>query len=124
MGQMVMAVILGVDAGEAPESLGEDGWSALLDRYRAGTGPKPAHPCGDTDVRNVIGFWVAEGDDGEDGCPPLDTSFRFDGFLEIKTYRKAYDRAAQAWERFQQWAITQGYSFGAGDLWLVLTEIA
>ncbi len=124
MGQMTMAVMLAVDAGEAPESLGEEGWYELLSGYKAGNGPKPDRPHGDTDNYNLIGFWIAVGASGEDGCPDLDKSFPLDGFLTVPEYKKAYDRAAKAWDKFSTWAADKGHNFGKPRLWLVQTEVA
>jgi hypothetical protein len=124
MGQMTMAVMLAVDAGDAPEGLGEEGWYELLSEYKVGKGPKPDCPCGDTDNWNLIGFWIAVGASGEDGCPGLDKSFPIDGFLAVPEYKKAHERAAKAWEKFSAWAATKGHKFGEPRIWLVQTEVA
>lgn len=124
MGQMTMAVMLAVDAGEAPESLGEDGWSTLLSKYARTRGVRPDRPNGDTDNWNLIGFWIAVGASGEEGCPDLDRSFPLDAFLDVPEYKKAYERARNAWENFAQWAASKGFQFGEPRLWLVQTEVA
>ncbi len=125
MGQMTMAVMLAVDAGEAPESM-DDGWYDLLGAYKAGRGPKPATPTGDADMPDLIGFWVAVGASGEDGYPYLDQSFPLNlaGFLTVPEYKKAYDRAQKAWTKFAAWAEKKGHKFGEPRLWLVQTEVA
>ena len=104
MGQMTYAVMLGVDAGEAPESFGDDGWYALLDQYTA-RGPAPRRPYGDTDNRDLIGFWVAVGASGEEGCPDLDIGFPLDGFLAVPEYKKSHRRAQKAWVKFAAWLV-------------------
>ena len=124
MGRMTMAVMLAVDAGEPPASLGEEGWYDLLSVYKAGRSPKPDRPCGDTDNLNLIGFWVAVGASGKDGYPDLDTSFPLDGFLNVPEYKKSYDRAEKAWQMFASWAASEGHAFGEPRLWLVQTEVA
>ncbi|MGK3981355.1 hypothetical protein WMF38_57690 [Sorangium sp. So ce118] len=115
MGQMTHAVMLGVNAGEAPESLGDEGWYALLERYKAGNGPRPDRPHGDTDDYNVIGFWLAVGASGEDGCPDLDKGFPLVGFLDVPQYRKAYERAQKGWDKFAKWAAKQGHEADLHD---------
>jgi hypothetical protein len=124
MGQMTSAVMLAVDAGEAPESLGDEGWYDLLSRYKAGKGPAPDLPCGDTDKHNLIGFWIAVGASGEDGCPDLDKSFPLDGFTDVPEYKKAHERARKAWGKFATWAASQGFTFCDPILWLVHTEVS
>lgn len=124
MGQMMNAVMFAVDAGKAPKSLGGDGWYSLLCRYEAGRGRVPEEHVGDADNRTLIGFWVAVGASGEDGCPDLDMSFPLDGFLDVYEYRKAHEKALKAWEKFRPWAASQGFEFGEPRLWLVQTEVA
>lgn len=121
MGQMTYGVMLGVNAGEAPESM-EDGWSDLLDDYSA-RGLRPTHPAGNTNPYNVIGLWIALGQEGEDGVQPLDIGFALDEFLNVAKYRKAYDRAQKAWVKFAAWAEKRGHTFGQPRLWLVQTEV-
>ncbi len=123
MGRMTHAVILGVDASRYAKSLGEDGWSTILDKYKAGRGPRPDHPGGDTKNYDVIGFWVAVGASGEEGCPDLDEGFPLERFLDVPKYRKAHDRARKAWEKFKPWAETKGFDFGEPRLWFVTTEV-
>ena len=96
----------------------------LLLLYKSGKGPKPDRPCGDTDTYNLIGFWVAVGASGEAGCPDLDKSFPLDDFLTVPEYKKAYERARAAWEKFAPWAEARGHKFGEPRLWLVQTEVA
>jgi hypothetical protein len=124
MGQMTHAVILGVDASGHAASLGDGGLYDLLDKYKAGRGPRPDHPHGDTKNYDVIGFWVAVGASGKDGVPDLDTGFQLDGFLDVPEYREAHQRARAAWATFRPWAAKRGFVFGTPRLWLVQTEVA
>lgn len=124
MGQMTHAVMFAVDAGPAPKKLGEDGWHALLSRYRSEKHPAPSSPTGDTQNPDLIGFWVAVGASGKKDCPSLDKGFRLHGFCNVPAYRTAFRRAFRAWGHFAKWAATQGYTFDAPELWLVETEVA
>lgn len=124
MGQMTMAVMLAVDAGEPPESLGDDGWYCLLEKYNPGDGPTPAQPYGDDDDKYLIGFWIAVGASGEDGCPDLSASVPLDDFLGVPEYKKSHGRAKKAWKKFAAWAASQGHTFSEPRVWLVQTEVA
>lgn len=125
MGQMTYAVIYGVDAGEAPETL-EEGWYSLLEKYKSGNGPRPTTPSGDTENHDVVGFWVAVGASGKDDVPHLGMGFPLDGFLSVPGYKKSYERAKKAWNKFALWAEREGYRemFDNPKLWLVQTEVA
>lgn len=130
MGQMTSAIMLGVDAGEAPETYEDEGWDELFYKYEKAakikpfSGVGPAKPSGDTDNYNVLGFWVAVGASGKQGCPSLCRSFPLDGFLAVPEYRKAHASAQKRWAKFAAWAKTQGHDFGEPCLWLVMTEVA
>ncbi len=121
MGQMTMAVMLGVDAGEAPESL-EEGWYTLVAGYKA-KGIKPDSSYDDRTKRDMVGFWIACGASGKDGVPDL-VGFALDGFLDVPMYAKQHDAALKAWEKFAAWVAKRGHKFGVPKLWLVETEVA
>lgn len=122
MGQWTHAVMLAVAPGKAPELL-EEGWSEFLDAYKAGRGPRPDHHYGEDDLE-LLGFWVAVGGSGKDGCPDLTLGFPLDGFLSVPEYKESYDRAMKAWKRFNTWAAKKGHQFGEPKLWLVQTEVS
>lgn len=130
MGQMTSAIMLGVDAGEAPKKYEDEGWFELLYAYEKAakikpfSGVGPDTPGGDTDRPDLIGFWVAVGSSGKEGCPGLDRSFPLDGFLTVPEYRKAHASAQKRWAKFAAWAKEQGHDFGEPRLWLVRTEVA
>ena len=121
MGRMTYGVIFGVQQ-TAPEEFGEDGWGVLLKRYR---GPRPQSPSGSYDGPETIGFWVAAGGSGIEGCPRLSEPFAIcDGGLNaVPEYSKALLKARTAWKKFATWAETQGIALDEPMPWLVETEV-
>jgi hypothetical protein len=122
MGRMTFGVIFGVQQ-DPPEALGEDGWGALIDRYR---GSGPTSPKGDYEGPTTIGFWVAVGGSGVKGCPRLSEPFAIveGGMSMVPEYSRALLRARTAWEKFAAWAEKQGVWLDEPHLWLVETEVA
>ncbi len=123
MGQVTMAVMVAVDAGVAPDHLGDEGWSALLSEYKYDTGQIPDRPCKDMDKWNLIGFLVAVGGSKKNGYPGLDKLFPLDNFLSVHEYNMSCVRAKNEWGKFSAWAAMKGYTFNKPGLWLVQIEV-
>lgn len=121
MGQMTHAVMYGVKKNP-PKGLAE-GWYSLISQYKPDSGPRPDTPHGDGDW-NFLGFWVAAGDDGVDGCPYLSEPFALDDFANVKAYKAATARAVKAWAKFAAWCEDRGTKLPAPRLYLVETEVA
>lgn len=124
MGQMTYAILYGCKMKRAPKSMGDDGWYTLIEEYKARRGPKPDVDYNDEHRAQFMGFWVAAGASGKDGIPTLGT-MPLDGMLSIGAYKKAHERAVDAWVDFAKWAHeTKSIDIGAPALWLVQTEVA
>lgn len=124
MGQMTYALLYGCKMRKAPKSLGDEGWWALAEEYESDWKKRPAVDYNDEHEANFLGFWIAAGASGKDGVPVLG-SFPLDDLLSIKSYKKAHERAVNAWVAFAKWAHeTKGIDLGAPRLWIVQTEVA
>jgi hypothetical protein len=127
MGGICHGVMLAIHVGKASEHL-KDGrlWDDLLSKYEYRS-LKPE--VGELDPSAdewgcLVGFWVAHGDAGWDGCPPLDLGFALDDFLEVSQYNKAYEAAVIEWKTFMPWLRSQGVKLGEPPrLYLVQTEV-
>ncbi len=124
MGQMTHAVIYGCMQNPPEETPYGEGWFEFIDDFPAGRGPRPGTPSGDYEGDEIVGFWVAVGESGEDRCPSLDEPFALDGFRDVKAYAKSLTRAEKAWEKFAAWCAKRKITLGPPRLWLVQTEVA
>lgn len=124
MGQMTSAVMLAVDLGT--ELCGEDSYENF-ERWirvdRSASHRLPRIFWGETDQKQLLGYWVAVGASGDGDLPDLDTSFPLDGFGDVETYTKALTEARADWEAFAEWARARGREFGSPRLWLVQREV-
>jgi hypothetical protein len=78
----------------------------------------PAHPYEGLDI---IGFYVAVGASGKAGIPMLEGC----ALSDVATvYKDAYAAAKERWQRFYDWAASQGVVLPDARLFLTKTEVA
>lgn len=73
---------------------------------------------------NVIGFCIAVGASGEDGCPDLKGPIDMAGFDTDKRYAKATRKARDAWAHLAAFFAEHGVKHEEPRLWLVELEVA
>ena len=101
MGQMTYGVLFGVKK-EAPKSLGDDSWYALIEHVEEALDLPLARPSGDSSF-DGIGFWCAVGASGKDGVPDL-VGFPLDDFTKAGAeHRAALKKAKADWKKFAKW---------------------
>jgi hypothetical protein len=123
VGQNTIGVIYGVIVPRGVKlSADRPPWDGLLDR--AEKVKKLPIPDWDGDA-NLLGFWVAAGASGKDGCPSLGKAVPLAKFGEFAPYLKAVERAQKRWTEFERWAQEQqDVDFPKAQLYLTETEVA
>lgn len=131
MGQMTFALMLGCPLPKEPK--GKTWWGdseevngewvykdGILEAHKAGRGPEP-----ETDEEGkIVGFYIAAGASGKDGCAPLEGPIDLANIETVKTYAKPIKKARAAWVKFAAFCAEQGAPLTEPRFWLVETEVA
>lgn len=131
MGQTTFAVMLGCEMPEAPEGKTWYGDShevkgkyvyqkGLFDLYKPGRSMKPETDDGG----GIVGFFIAVGASGADGCADLEGPIDLASIEAVKEYANPIKKAREAWVKFAAFCAEQGAPLTDPRFWLVETEVA
>ena len=94
--------------------------AGLFEIYKAGRGPKPAT---DQDSE-ILGFLIAVGAGGEDGCASLEGPIDLANVETVKAFAKPIEKARAAWVKFSAFCAGQGAPLTDPRFYLVEVEVA
>jgi len=123
MGQMTLALLVGVEYADADPEAAWEKMEDLSEAWRKsgknrGWGQAECVEFPYEDGRFLVGFYAL-------GCPDfLETAMPLDEIESSEPFKSSIAHAEKTWAEFATFASDRGFDFGPARLWITPTEVA